>query len=107
MANLTTQQLAELLVGIARAQQAIIDAVESQRPGFKMTHFAPTLQTASRAREFNRQPTLGDFPARVLTECQRRGGPDIAQVQKDLESLLAQQPAAAAAGDESLDLTKS
>ena len=35
MADITTHQLAELLIGIARAQQAIVEAAESQRAGFK------------------------------------------------------------------------
>ena len=39
--NLTTQQLAELLIGIARSQQAIIDAIESSKAGFKGTYLGP------------------------------------------------------------------
>ncbi|HTP94587.1 MAG TPA: hypothetical protein VMK05_01955 [Burkholderiales bacterium] len=88
MAEVNTEQLAEILVGIARAQYAIVEAMESARPGFKMTHFAPILQTAARTREFNRPPALVDFPARVLNDCQRRGGPDLGQVLRDLEALL-------------------
>ena len=41
--NLTTQQLAEILIGVARSQQAIIDAVESMKAGFKGTYLAPAL----------------------------------------------------------------
>jgi hypothetical protein len=87
MAQITTQQLAELLVGIARAQQAIIDAVESQRAGFR-AHLAPALQTAARIRNTAHAPTLMDLPARVLLAHQGRGGPDLAQIARDLEVLL-------------------
>lgn len=96
MANLTTQQLAELLVGIARAQQAIVEAAESQRAGFR-SHLAPALQTAARNRNTGHAPTLMDFPARVLLAHQGRNPPDVAQVMRDLEALLSGRPIAAAA----------
>ena len=95
MANLTTQQLAELLVGIARAQQAIVEAAESQKAGFR-SHLAPALQTAARNRNTGHAPTLMDFPARVLLAYQGRNPPDAAQVVRDLEALLTQQPVTAA-----------
>lgn len=96
MANITTQQLAELLLGVARAQQAIVEAAESQKAGFRM-HLAPTLQTAARIRNTGHVPTLMDFPARVLLAHQGRNPPDVAQVMRDLEALLSGRPAAAAA----------
>lgn len=96
MANLTTQQLAELLVGIARAQQAIVEAAESQKAGFR-SHLAPALQTAARNRNTGHAPTLMDFPARVLLAYQGRNPPDAAQVMRDLEALLSGRPIAAAA----------
>ena len=43
MSNLTTQQLAELLVGVARTQNAIIEAMENSNKGFKSGHFRPAL----------------------------------------------------------------
>lgn len=89
MKNLTTQQLAELLIGIARAQQAVIDAVESARPGFKMTHLTPVLHTAAKLRNTNHVATLADLPARLLLQCQGRVGPDVALVVRDLEEMLA------------------
>ena len=111
MANLTTQQLAQLLLGIARAQNAIIEAMETQKAGFKSTHFRPTLETASRIRS-NRTETLTDFPARLLLQMLGRTGPDAAQVARDLETLLSAQPAAPTAppaagadGAPSLDMT--
>ena len=48
--NVTTQQLAELLIGIARAQQAIIDAVEFAKGGFKGTYLAPALDGVAKIR---------------------------------------------------------
>lgn len=90
MANITSRQLAELLIGIARAQQAIIDAAESQRAGFK-GHLALALQTAARNRSTGHTPNLMDFPSRVLLAHQGRGGPDAEQITRDLEALLGQQ----------------
>jgi hypothetical protein len=89
MASVTTQQLAELLIGIARAQQAIIDAIESQRAGYKLTHLAPVLTTAAKIRNTGHVPTLMDFPARILLAHQGRNPPDVAQVVRDLEALIA------------------
>jgi hypothetical protein len=101
MSNVTTQQLAEILLGIARAQHAIIDAMENSKAGFKATHFRPTLEAVSRIRS-NRAESLADFPARLLLQFLGRNGPELAQVMADLETLLSQpsNPAAApAAGD--------
>ena len=39
--SISTQQLAEILIGVARSQQAIIDAVESMKAGFKSTYLDP------------------------------------------------------------------
>lgn len=97
MANLTTQQLAELLIGIARAQQAMIDAIESQRTGFKLTHLAPILTSSAKIRNTGHVPTLMDFPARMLLAHQGRNPPDVAQVLRDLEALVSGQPPAPAA----------
>ena len=93
MSSPTTEQLAEILIGIARAQQAIIEAMENSKAGFKSTHFRPMLETASRIRS-NRTETLADFPARLLLQFLGRNGPELSQVVKDLEALLAGQPAA-------------
>ncbi len=86
--TITTQQLAELLIGIARSQQAIIDGVESMKAGFKSTHLGPSLDTAAKIRSTGRALTLQDFPARVLVQCQGRAGPNLEQVIKDLDDLL-------------------
>lgn len=115
MANISTQQLAELLVGIARAQQAIIEAVESAKPGFRSTHLAPALTNAARVRDTHRPLQLADLPARVLMQSMGRNGADLQRVAQDLEELLVRPaaastgapPAAPAAGESmDLDMTK-
>jgi hypothetical protein len=115
MANISTQQLAELLVGIARAQQAIIEAVESAKPGFRSTHLAPALTNAARVRDTHRPLQLADLPARVLMQCMGRNGADLQRVAQDLEELLVRPatapggaaPAASAGGDTmDLDMTR-
>ena len=86
--SITTQQLAELLIGIARSQQAIIDAVEGMKAGFKSTYLTPALDTAAKLRSTGRPLTLQEFPARVLVQCQGRAGPNLEQIVKDLDDLL-------------------
>jgi hypothetical protein len=104
--NLTTHQLAEILIGIARSQQAIIDAIESSKAGFKGTYLAPALDTAAKLRATGRPPALAEFPARVLLQCQSRSGPNLEQIVRDLEVLLTTSPSsvAGAAGND-LDMT--
>lgn len=89
--TLTTEQLADILIGIARAQQAVIDAIEQSRAGFKGTYLAPALDGAAKIRSTHRATTLQEFPARVLLQCQGRAGPNVEQVVKDLELLLSGQ----------------
>jgi hypothetical protein len=86
--SITTRQLAELLIGIARSQQAIIDAVESMKAGFKSTHLSPALDSVAKIRSTGRALTLQDYPARVLVQCQGRAGPNLEQIVKDLDDLL-------------------
>lgn len=115
MANITTHQIAELLVGIARAQQAIIEAVESAKPGFRSTHLAPALTNAARVRDTHRPLQLADLPARVLMQCMGRNGADLDRVTHDLEELLGRESAdhasaattdGSAGDDMDLDMTK-
>jgi hypothetical protein len=54
MATLNTHQLAQIVVGIARAQQAIVDAIESAKPGFRSTHLSPALMNVARVRDTHR-----------------------------------------------------
>src|SRR6185436_9865513 len=110
MSNITTQQLAELLLGVARAQNAIIEAMENSNKGFKSGHFRPALETASRIRS-NHPDRLVDFPARLLLQMLGRNGPDAVTVAKNLDLLLGHgAPADQGAAEEkgaadSLDMT--
>jgi hypothetical protein len=97
MANITTRQLAELIIGVSRAQQAIVEALESQKAGFKGTHLAPALDNAAKSRVTTRPLTLQEFPARVLLQCLGRAGPNVEQVARDLEVLLGGRAATPAA----------
>ena len=77
--NLSTEQLAELLAGIARSQQAIIDAIESESGGWRNTHLLPKLNTASNMRLAT--PRLLDIPSRILLRSQGRVAMDVAQLE--------------------------
>ena len=88
-------QLAELLMGIAKAQNAIIDAVERSNPGFRANHALATLTTAANVRAGT--PRLQDLPARILLRMQGRAAFDVAAIQADLENALAAARIAAAA----------
>ena len=92
--NLTTHQLAEILIGVARTQQAIIDGVESMKAGFKGTYLAPALDSVAKLRSTGRALTLQEYPARVLLQCQGRAGPNVEQIVRDLEELLSGKAAA-------------
>jgi hypothetical protein len=99
MAQPTTQQLAELLIGIARAQSAIILGIESAMAGTKTQHILPQLQNLAHLRD-HPEPTLIDLPVRILLATQGRVPPDPAAVVRDLERLfsgIAPAPAAPAA----------
>jgi len=90
--QISAQQLAELLLGIARAQAAII----------------PALQNVAHLRD-HPNPTLTDLPSRVLLGTLGRAVPDAAGVVRDLERLLGGgggDAAAAAAPGENLDFSK-
>lgn len=96
MSNITSEQLAQVLLGIARAQNAIIEALENSKAGFRATHFRPAVETASRIRA-NRPDTLTDYPSRLLLQMLGRTGPDLDTVMRDLHRLLdAAAPAGAA-----------
>jgi len=42
----------------------------------------------AKLRSTGRAPSLLDFPARVLVQCQGRSGPNVEQIARDLEALL-------------------
>jgi hypothetical protein len=84
--NLSTEQIAELLAGIARSQQAIIDAIESESGGWRNTHLLPKLNTASNMRLA--VPRLLDIPSRVLLRSQGRIPMDVATIARALEEAV-------------------
>ena len=84
--NLSTEQLAELLAGIARSQQAIIDAIESESGGWRNTHLLPKLNTASNMRLAT--PRLLDIPSRILLRSQGRVAMDVATIARALEEAV-------------------
>jgi hypothetical protein len=93
--NLTTDHLADLLIGFARAQNAVIDAMERANPGFRNNHAVPLLTIAANLRAGD--PRMIDLPSRVLLRLQGRVALDAAAVKKDLERLMSGAPAAGAA----------
>ena len=85
--TLTTEQLAELLAGVARSQQAIIDAIESESGGWRNTHLLPKLNTAANTRLAT--PRLIDIPSRILLRSQGRVPMDVATIVRTLEEAAA------------------
>src|SRR5256714_14596616 len=93
--TLTTEHLADILIGVARAQNAVIDAMERASPGFRNTHALPLITLAANMRAGD--PRMIDLPSRILMRLQGRVALDNAQVKADLERLTSGKPAAAAA----------
>jgi hypothetical protein len=93
--SLTIDQLAELLAGIARSQQAIIDAVESESGGWRNTHLLPKVTVAANLRLTNAR--LIDLPSRILLRSQSRVPMDAATIARDLQTALGGEPAPQAA----------
>lgn len=84
--NLTPSQLAEILIGIARAQNAVVDAMERASPGFRNTHAVPLITLAANMRAGD--PRMIDLSSRILMRLQGRVALDTQQVKADLERLL-------------------
>lgn len=109
--SLTVEQLAELLAGIARAQQAIIDAIESDNGGWRNAHLLPKATTAANLRLANAR--LIDLPSRILLRSQSRVPMDAATIARDLHLAIGGAPAASApapvaeSGGDDLDFMKS
>ena len=93
--NLTAEQLAELIAGIARAQTAVIDAVERANGGWRNAHALPLLTVAANVRAA--EPRLIDLPSRVLLRMQGRGAVEISAIVADLQRLTSAAPTAAPA----------
>ena len=90
---MTNDQLAELLSGIAKSQNAMLDAVDRAMPCFKATHLGPVLNIAANIRQAD--PRLIDLPSRVLLRLQGRVAPDQSIIVADLDRLLGSSAAAA------------
>lgn len=84
--NFSTEQIAELLAGIARSQQAIIDAIESENGGWRNTHLLPKLNTAANMRLATSR--LLDIPSRILLRSQGRVPMNVAIITRALEEAL-------------------
>ena len=94
--NLSNDHLADILIGIARAQNAVIDAVDRVNPGFRTQHAAPLITLAANMRAGD--PRMIDLPSRILMRLQGRVALDAAQVKADLDRLMSGKPATPAAG---------
>ena len=90
--EISAQQLAELLLGIARAQAGIVQGLENELAGVRGGRIIPALQNVAHLRD-HPQPTLTDLPVRVLLSTLGRQTPDAAGVVRDLERLLGAAPA--------------
>ena len=86
--QITAQQLAELLLGIARAQAAIIQGLENEMAGVRSGRIIPALHNVAHLRD-HPSPTLTDLPSRVLLSTLGRSVPDTAGIIRDLERLCA------------------
>ncbi|MGA8006037.1 MAG: hypothetical protein WCA17_08050 [Burkholderiales bacterium] len=87
MLQISAQQLAELLSGIARAQAAVVLGLETANPGTRSNYVLPAIQNVSHLRD-HPDPTLIDLPVRMLLSYMGRVGPDIDAVARELERLL-------------------
>jgi hypothetical protein len=93
--QISAQHLAELLIGIARAQAAIVQGIENEMAGFRSGRAVPALQNVAHLRD-HPEPALVDLPSRVLLSTMgRSAGADVAAIVKDLERLCAGTPDAA------------
>lgn len=104
MLTISAQQLADLLIGIARAQAAVIHGVDNAMAGTKTQFIVPALQNAAHLRD-HPDPTLVDLPVRILLTSQGRVPPDPALVVRELQRLLGGTPAAAQPAGGALDFS--
>ncbi len=87
MLQISAQQLAELLTGIARAQAAVVQGLESELAGVKSGRVVPAVQNVAHLRD-HPEATLVDLPVRLLLSAMGRVGPDPEVVAKDLDRLF-------------------
>src|SRR3954451_15374965 len=103
--EISAQKLAELLLGIARAQAAIIQGLENEMAGVRSGRIMPALQNVAHMRD-HPQPTLTDLPVRVLLGTLGRQVPDTAALVRDLERLIGGSGGAAEPSGQGLDFSK-
>lgn len=104
--EISSQQLAELLVGIARAQAGLVQGLESEMGGVRSGRIIPAVQNVAHLRD-HPLPTLVDLPVRLFLASMGRVGPDPVVVAKDLERLCGGGAGAAPAADgPALDFSK-
>ena len=104
MLQISAQQLAELLSGIARAQAAVIMGLETGAPGTRNNYVLPAIQNVAHLRD-HPDPTLIDLPVRMLLSYMGRVGPDIEAVARNLERLLSGQAETAPAPGAASEVT--
>jgi hypothetical protein len=86
--QIMAEKLAELLLGIARAQAAIVNGLDNELAGVRSGRIMPALQNVAHLHD-HPQPTLTDLPVRVLLGTLGRQVPDTDGLVRDLERLLA------------------
>jgi hypothetical protein len=99
--EISAQQLAELLIGVARAQAAVINGMESAHPGTR-GHIVPAVHNVAHLRD-HPAPTLVDLPVRVLLSHLSRAVPDAEAIARELERLCATTPVPFQDPDPTLD----
>jgi len=85
--DISAHKLAELIAGIARAQAALINGIESAMPSARGSHIMPALQNVAHLID-HPEPTLMDLPVRVLLTSLGRVGPDPDAIARDIERLF-------------------
>jgi len=85
--EISAQQLAELLLGIARAQAGIVHGLENELAGVRSGRIIPALQNVAHLRD-HPQPTLTDLPVRVLLATLGRQVVDASALVRDIERLV-------------------
>jgi hypothetical protein len=90
--DISPEFLTDLLIGVARAQNAVIDAIDRANPGFRSTHAVPILNVAANTRVGD--PRTIDLPSRILLRLQGRVAIDPVAIKADIERLSAATPAA-------------
>ena len=87
MLQISATQLAELLMGIGRAQAAMAQGLENELAGVRSGRIVPAVQNAAHLRD-HPDPTLVDLPVRILLTSLGRIPPDPAILARDLERLI-------------------